>query len=315
MTESPMSSSRDRPSTLRTLQQRGQRRLQGINARWRGWPGYLWRAWRQYQRHGGATFAAALAYHIFFSIFPLLLLLTALGGRLLADQALEETLALTLRQLLPGTWELVYRTVADLREQWQVASLIGALSLFWSASAMFKVMITALDRIFQVRSGYLRILVAIGLVLIVALLFILAAGLSATTGLLQRLAPVLQEPLPPLDLVSLSVHFLSLFIAILAFLIVYKFLPSCKVLWRAAIAAAVPVGIIWKVAQQLFTVYITQYARFNLVYGPLTAVVALLFWAYISSSIFLLGVELVAVLNVPPAPPGAEELDDLCRPA
>ncbi len=315
MTNSPVSPPGSHTSRLRTLEQRGRRRLQRINRRWRGWPGHLWQAWRQYQRHGGATFAAALAYHIFFSLFPLLLLLSALGGRLLADQALEETLALTLRQVLPGTWELVYQTVEDLREQWQVASLIGALSLFWSASAMFKVMITAVDRIFQVHSGYTRILVAMSLVLVVALLFILAAGLSATTGLLQRLAPLIQEPLPSLDLVSLSVHFLSLLIAILAFLIVYKFLPSCKVLWRAAIAAAVPVGVVWKVAQQLFTIYLTRYARFNLVYGPLTAVVALLFWAYISSSIFLLGVELVAVLNQPSEAQAAQEVDDLCRPA
>ncbi len=315
MTNSPVSPPGSHTSRLRTLEQRGRRRLQRINRRWRGWPGHLWQAWRHYQRHGGATFAAALAYHIFFSLFPLLLLLSALGGRLLADQALEETLALTLRQVLPGTWELVYQTVEDLREQWQVASLIGALSLFWSASAMFKVMITAVDRIFQVHSGYTRILVAMSLVLVVALLFILAAGLSATTGLLQRLAPLIQEPLPSLDLVSLSVHFLSLLIAILAFLIVYKFLPSCKVLWRAAIAAAVPVGVVWKVAQQLFTIYLTRYARFNLVYGPLTAVVALLFWAYISSSIFLLGVELVAVLNQPSEAQAAQEVDDLCRPA
>lgn len=288
------------------------RRYEPVDVRLGSWPTRLWQTWQNYQHHGGATTAAALAYHIFFSLFPLLLLLSALGGRLLEDKAIQDTLVVTLQQLLPGTADFVYQTVKELTMQRQAAGVIGGLSLIWSASAMFKVIIGALDRIFGVRSGYVRIFMAMLLVLLVAALFILAAGVSAASGFLSRIIVESQQPLTSLGSIALGVQALSLGIAIGAFLIVYKFLPSCKVLWRAAFTAAVPVGIIWKIAQQLFVIYITDVANFSPIYGPLTAVVALLLWAYISSSIFLLGVELVAILNR-----AADESreKDLCHPA
>jgi membrane protein len=288
------------------------RRYEPVDARLRSWPTRLWRTWQNYQHHGGATTAAALAYHIFFSLFPLLLLLSALGSRLLEDEAIQSTLVITLQQLLPGTADFVYQTVKELTMQRQAAGVIGGLSLVWSASAMFKVIIGALDRIFGVRSGYVRIFIAMLLVLLVAALFILAAGVSAASGFLSRILVESQQPFGSLGGIALGVQALSLGIAIGAFLIVYKFLPSCEVLWRAAFTAAIPVGIIWKIAQQLFVLYLTDVANFSPIYGPLTAVVALLLWAYISSSIFLLGVELVAILNSEAAASRGEEL---CKPS
>ena len=48
-------------------------------------------------------------------------------------------------------------------------------------------------------------------------------------------------------------------------------------------------------AKMSFSIYLEHIADFELVYGSLGAVIALMFWIYVSSNILLLGAELAAV--------------------
>ena len=82
---------------------------------------------------------------------------------------------------------------------------------------------------------------------------------------------------------------LALVLAFLTFLILYSFLPNTEVrakhIWPWALLAslafyAVNFGFVW---------YVRSYSLYNVVYGSIGAVLALLTWVYLSANIVLFG--------------------------
>ena len=64
--------------------------------------------------------------------------------------------------------------------------------------------------------------------------------------------------------------------------------------WRRVLPGATIAAVLWFPATMLFGWYVKDYATYNVVYGPLSAAIALLVWFYIVSVIVLLGAELNA---------------------
>ncbi len=64
--------------------------------------------------------------------------------------------------------------------------------------------------------------------------------------------------------------------------------------WRRVLPGAVMAGVLWFPATLLFGWYVKDYATYNVVYGSLSAAIALLVWFYIVSVIVLLGAEMNA---------------------
>src|SRR5215472_17072549 len=61
--------------------------------------------------------------------------------------------------------------------------------------------------------------------------------------------------------------------------------------WRRVLPGATLATFLWFPATMFFGWYVTHYATYNVVYGPLSAAIALLVWLYIVSVIVLLGAE------------------------
>ena len=83
-------------------------------------------------------------------------------------------------------------------------------------------------------------------------------------------------------------------ISILMFGLVYRIVPNCPVSWRNALLGGFFAGAAWEAAKYLFALYAAHYANYNKVYGSLGAIVSLMFWAYYSATILLLGAEIAA---------------------
>lgn len=64
--------------------------------------------------------------------------------------------------------------------------------------------------------------------------------------------------------------------------------------WRRVVPGAVMATLLWFPATLFFGWYVTNYATYTVVYGPLSAAIALLVWLYIVSVLVLLGAELNA---------------------
>jgi membrane protein len=64
--------------------------------------------------------------------------------------------------------------------------------------------------------------------------------------------------------------------------------------WRRVLPGAIMAAVLWFPATMLFGWYVKDYATYNVVYGSLSAAIALLVWFYIVSIIVLLGAEMNA---------------------
>jgi membrane protein len=64
--------------------------------------------------------------------------------------------------------------------------------------------------------------------------------------------------------------------------------------WRRVLPGAVMAGVLWFPATMLFGWYVRDYATYSVVYGSLSAAIALLVWLYIVSVVVLLGAEMNA---------------------
>lgn len=60
--------------------------------------------------------------------------------------------------------------------------------------------------------------------------------------------------------------------------------------WPAALLVAVLLGLL----QNLFAVYVGNFAHYNTIYGSLGAVIAFMFFVYLAAELFLLGAEIAS---------------------
>jgi membrane protein len=83
-------------------------------------------------------------------------------------------------------------------------------------------------------------------------------------------------------------------IAVLA--LIYHFaLPRWQP-WYRVLPGSTLATVIWFAATQVFGWYVTKFATYSLIYGPLGAAIALLVWMYIISLVVLVGAEFNALV-------------------
>ena len=97
-----------------------------------------------------------------------------------------------------------------------------------------------------------------------------------------------------LNVVVVIVPYIS---SILLFMIIYWIFPHMDVrfldIWPGALLA----GIAWEQAKALFTDYLATFGRYNLVYGSVGTIIALMIWFYLTALILLLGAEFSAAYS------------------
>jgi membrane protein len=78
------------------------------------------------------------------------------------------------------------------------------------------------------------------------------------------------------------------------FLILYKFIPNTKTYWRYVWPGALLAAVLFEISKSLFILYLDRFATYELVYGSIGSVIALLFWIYVAAFILILGAEFSA---------------------
>ena len=84
---------------------------------------------------------------------------------------------------------------------------------------------------------------------------------------------------------------------LLVFLVLYRWVPSAKVRWSHAFWGSLVAALLWEIATNAFVWYLgSGLVQYELVYGSLGAVVALLFWIYIGGLTTLFGAHVSAAI-------------------
>lgn len=242
--------------------------------------------------------AAGVAYYAFFSIFPLILGLIALSSFLLQSAEARDAMIAGITQLLPGTADVVRRNIDLVLRQRGTIGLFATITLLWSAKSVFAAIATAVNLAWNVketRPFLRRTALELGMVFAVGFFLLASFGVSALFQFLRRLEIPVQGTRPiGGDIWSVLVLLLPIALSVIAFFLVYRFVPNIEVTSHDVWPGAITAGVLFAAAQNVFLLYTTVLADYELVYGSLAAVITLLFWAWISAVILLFGAEICA---------------------
>lgn len=271
----------------------------------RGRLGIVRRTLESFGQMRSAQAAAGMAYYAFFSLFPLTLFLVAVTSAFLVqdtERAVEQVTGF-IGQAIPVSPGLIRDNVEQVLRMRGTVGLIGALGTLWSATGFFSILSGNINRAWpraQQRNFFQQRLVALIMIAVLVVLLILSL---ASTAILNLLPPT---QIPLLDGLFLRETLLWRILtalvpwvfAFLLFFALYRWTPNTQVPWRAAGWAALIVSVAWQIAATAFAWYFgSGLARYQLVYGSLGTIIALLFWIYLSSWFTLFGAHLSAAIT------------------
>ncbi|HTC95162.1 MAG TPA: YihY/virulence factor BrkB family protein [Terriglobales bacterium] len=245
--------------------------------------------------------AAALSYYFVMSLFPALILLSAVVAYLPVPDLFNQALSLMSRFVPPDSMGIVKKVLADVVTPNRGTFLsVGILGTLWAASGGFVAAIEALNVAYdaeETRPFWKTRPLAIGLTFLIGGLLLTALGvmimgprfgewLAARTHLSN-----LYTIIWPYVHWSIAVGFTVLAIEALYFLG-----PNVKQRFLATLPGAVLAVVTWIGLSYLLGIYFRSFANFNKTYGSLGAAVALMVWLYWTSFGMLIGAELNAEL-------------------
>ena len=274
-------------------------------------PQSLRRAVTSFNDQRGAEAAAALAYYAFLSLFPMLVFLVAAASLLLRQEDVYNQLRIVLRDIFPLPNQLLARNLDEILGLSAPVGVIALLTLLWSGIGFFSALSFNLTRAWpdaRLRTILGHRVMGLKIALVILVLFILSVLLSVGTSLLPRLPlllPTVDELIQSRQWPVLS-RFLPWFVSFLLFLALYRWVPNTRVRWRAALAGAAIASLAWQVVTEGFSWYLASgLARFEVIYGSLGGVVALLFWIYLSNMIAIFCAHLTSAIDSTRAPQAA----------
>ena len=248
-----------------------------------------------FQDHG-KDLASAIAFWAFFSLFPLLLGMSALAGYFLKSMEAQERLFELVANSLPGSADLVQRNVDSVvagRGTLGIAAIIG---LIWSGSAVFGAITRAINMAVgapRKHPFFLSKLRSFFMALAATLLLGLSIGTSAALEVVASLDFKVLERLSidPESINQVAGTLTGLALTFLTFALIYKMTPYVDTRWRQVVPGALLGALFFEVVKRAFLFYLARVANFEAVYGSLSSIIVLLLWLYVSAWVLIIGAE------------------------
>jgi membrane protein len=264
-------------------------------------------------RDRGPQYAAAIAFHVLFSLFPLTILLVSIFGLVLQDDQLRSSVIDELVDVLPVSpsgEEDVRSSIEQIASPLSALGLLFLVALLWGASGMMAAIRVGLETALKADRGRPPAhakLVDFVLVGLTGVLVLAVIGLSAFATLFARAVDYVSERIgievitsPTGALVRDGVQ-LAL-IAVMT-LLLYRVAPGRKLRRSAALAGAILTAVgIWGAAKLLAV--LLDLSRYSVIYGSITGVMTFLIFVYVVALILLLGAEFAYEQSQPAGPPG-----------
>jgi len=259
---------------------------------------------RRWSVRRGPRMGAALAYYSAFSLAPMLLISIAVAGLVYGEAAVTGLLAQQLEASLGSQAAHLLQNLVEASQRGQdgvLYTVIGLALLFMGATTVFAELRSSLDDLWGVpptrndgflamlRTRALSFLLVLALGLLLLLFFVLGSAMTA-------MAHYASGWLGGRDHLAIAANFAASTVVLATlFAMIYHFLPSVYVSWRAAWTGAWLTALLYGIGQTGIGLYL-GYSAVDSTYGAAGAFVVLLTWVYYSAQIFLFGAALTCVL-------------------
>jgi membrane protein len=260
-------------------------------------------AYNEWSEDQAPRLGAALAYYTMLSLAPLLVLLIALAGLVLGEEAARGQLFSQIHGLVGQAGGKAIEEMVENAGRGSggiIASFLGFATLIFAASSVAGEMKASLNAIWdkppdqdagitetvKERSYALVVVLGCGFLLLVSLT--ISSAISAGGQWLAGYLPLPEAVLHALNMV------LSILVITGVFAAMFKFLPDVNIEWRDVLLGAAFTAILFTVGKFLIGMYLGK-ASIGSAYGAAGSLVIVLVWVYYSSQIFFFGAEFTQV--------------------
>jgi len=257
----------------------------------------LWRTVEAVPAKHTLQMGAALSYYFVISMFPAILLISAIVAYLPGENPFDRVLSLMSGFVPRESIDLLHKVLSTVVTPNRSTLLsFGILGTLWTASGGFAAAIEALDIAYDVeeaRPFWVTRPLAVGLTFLVGVLLLVAlvvmiVGPQFGTWLASRanLSWLLARSWP-------YIHWtVAVLFTVLAVEAMYFLAPNVKQHFWATLPGAVLAVGCWIGLSYILGYYFRSFAHFNKTYGAMGAVIALMVWLYWTSFFMLVGAEL-----------------------
>ena len=254
--------------------------------------------WRDIEKKNLPLAIAGIAYYLLLSLFPALVLLSAVLSYLPVQNGLQEATSLLEYVIPPQVVTLIEELLRQITPHRGALLSFGLITTLWLASVAFKGLILGLDIVHGPkvqRSLWVSRILALALTIAVGVLLLIGVILTSTStslwALFSRLMPLGSLWLRLGPYVQWLLSALVLFAAIE---LLYVLGPSLPVSKRVTIPGAAAATVIWLVLAWGLGFYFFHFGevKFARFFGFLAAPVVFMTWLYCSAIAILLGAEI-----------------------
>ena len=239
--------------------------------------------------------AGAISFYTLFALFPLVLAVISVLGYLVPSTANEQIeLASKISDVIPVSSEFIGETVRGVVSARAITGVASIFGLLWAATVAFGAIrkgINAAWGITKPRPFIRERIIDFALVLGAGVLLLAVLFSGPVLGIAREATNVVAPESEYFNAFvwDLLARLLLPILAFGTFLFLYTFLPNkevrLKYVWPGALAASVA----FDATNFAFVWYVQNYTPYNLIYGSVGAVLALMTWVYLSAIIVLFG--------------------------
>jgi len=240
--------------------------------------------------------ASSISFYTLFAIFPLILLATSILGFILGTNDTSELadFSVNLAKFLPVSTDFISDTIYGISIDRPLSGTFGVVALAWASTSVFATIRKGINitwGINKTRNIIQEKLIDFMLVVIVSILLIfgLLSGpiLSIAIELIRYFLPDSEIFTQIFWNISSKVIFPTM--SFLTILFLYTYIPYTKINIKEIIPFALLTAFVFNLGNFAFIEYLKISTHYNLVYGSIAGILALLTWVYISSLILLFG--------------------------
>ncbi|MDA5194035.1 YihY/virulence factor BrkB family protein [Govanella unica] len=262
----------------------------------------LYNAVVRFLRHDGLVMAGYLAYLTVLGLFPFLIILVALAGVFGNTTNGAQFIVMMLDTLPPDIQLVIEQPVSQIVATSQGGALtLGLAGAVWVASSAIGAASLAIDRAFETTKPpafWLRQLHSIGLVIFGAVAMTLGFSVFVLGPLIFDEIINIMPMWADWSWLANSLRYgFSLTLLYLALVSLYFALrPKFQGRYVAVTRGALLTLVLWILIGAGFSIYLKNFANYNITYGSLAGAIATLVFFYLLNVAFLLGAEMNALV-------------------
>ena len=303
----PRATPSQEPLTLQEIRAtesgRGRKATAPFKIPWRGWKDVLVRTYHKAQNDRLLALAASVVFYSLVALFPAIAAGVSSYGLFANAAVIGKHLSIAADIVPAGTLDMfaneITRIAAKSDGRLTFGFLVGLGIALWSANAGMKAIFDALNIIYdeEEKRGFIKLnLISLAFTFGAVVVLLLAIGSVVVLPLvLAYLGFAAEQQAGFLPLLRWP----ALFVVVTFGLeVLYRNGPSRRhAKWRWVSVGSVVAALVWIAVSLAFSWYLSKFADYNATYGSLGAVIGLMMWLWISTSVVLVGAELNSELE------------------